>query len=1613
MAELYNPNDKKLQTSEFNSKLLQNSGYTPTIYANVDWKEENLQAKKDVVNDLLKPRTYESVLDKDLSERRSYQEELQDRINTRNAILYANARQDLNSDDSWFEEILNKTRYYMGNNLLQSIPDEEREAYMKKLEEANKEDIDTLDVVSRSYQVALKDSNWLKRNIYAPSYSALIDIFNPTDLGDVASIGRIGSVLVSGGIGASVKGVTKGVVKGAVIGAATEGAIEGGIDILRDKSEGLDIGFGTYVKHTLLNTGGNLLPGVAAYGAKKVFKSFKGKLANAMAKASMETVGEEVQETATQAIKKGIDNNSGTIGKGEELISGTNLEDGVQKNIVDVNDDIVEGMKIGDMTSNQQAKLNEIGKKKFKDWDNLSPEEKIDLSRKNHLLEEAAKQSQEESLNVLQQKSNAIFFYARRLITELEDIRIKTRGNIQEILDKQLVAHSPAILQNVEFLISPFKLGAKKAIIRLSSTINHLSDGTLRNTADVFDILVRNGNDVIESLYKGKIKNVGNMTSGQIAAFRYVADQIREKVMKGRSDFVITEEDELYKLLLTRGEIDKYLDIIDNTDPLDLTARYTLKPVDRLTRNLNDMGFNDIVISNPELRNWAEKSVVDVSSGKKSMKLLEEEYNDFVASGDVTSSDTLLNDLKNFINNNKDEIKYEETLAKAYRRKEAIEKSRFSRIFKYYNKQDLLMNEGLVGTRVLDEGGKSVRIKYYNSKEEAIKNLSKEQAEWLEQNLSDFQKATGQYSARVEDEFWGLDYNGRRYDLRTTSVDEAYAKITGNKKSDWEKLSPEEKVKFVNEQLGINLTQQQAIKVGRAVQERVGTDDLQEIFNFYKKELELPEDYKLEFNSNGKFESYKDKNIITIDPETMDLDITIGALRHELQHAYENYHTDKKTDYNFLTKIFRNTPEIQGEVLNKIKKGKKVTLDELYGSYYGNHFYNIQTDAFETSYLAHKATQEYNKMDTFKKFQMFISAMSDTTQAKSVGRLSDTWVLQMEDKGMDLKNYIDVMKEDVDGVYNFYVNKFRSPEDMIHFLTNITEYNSANRYQSLITSLERKIRDEEVGYSLNQLFRSIRAEDLKDSLTKQGIDSKYANTMVQEYLKVVGEGIRSSLVKLDYDNKTSPTNVLTGLFARSLVGFRPFKDVYFTSANQGMQYIFNGEIKKGLTYIFKDIPSSTLALGKSFATATGELVEDTDQWINVAVKKFANVDLEPRYLAHLADGLREIGEVGEGYDTLDVFRRVSEAQEDMAALTSHGLDRNSFTNTFARSMDRSMRPLYSDDLRANVAATKMAQLEIDTMVKKTSFGELTPTQKTIYNYSGFSQEDFSKWKEYAKKELETFKNKGDDIYDISNDYPVFKSMIDGGKAIFNPTARSKHLAKNQAKNPFMFMLGTTSNLMKDCWKLINSKNIDGVLITDNSLKTVVKNIGLMSAGAVIAGSTAYGVTSVIKDSLQQRENPIKVMQSDLDDLREGIKKGSITQLGFNPLFNNLIGAAPIGLVIGGQTGTPALVSAGRTAIRSFKKGELPSFLCSIYYGAMVKKAYQIYKGDEKKVSKHIKTKKFRNQYIKLIDKRLEKDMTNLVDSYTSHYVTDARTSLASKKITLEEYNKYTNSVLLK
>lgn len=1385
---------------------------------------------------------------------------------------------------------------------------EETEETKKMFEEYDKE----LEALEFQKKIQIAGLNYAQKNlggiqkyVFAPLYDVLVDVSNPTDIGDLISVGRVGVSLASAGVGAAVaKGagsIGLGTV-GKIVGAeAVISVADTALDVARIKDEtGKELDNSDIAKLYGANVAGGLvMNGLMAgggYAFRTIFNKVKGRVNSAGASA-MNTPGAnrtgpdgtpnpDMSQAPRTALKQALGEESGE--QMADVIKSAELS---KFDTFDMSNEIAKAstLDMGTTTPAERKVMNiTLTDYMAKNIDAPIPEsEFLNLPKTRDFINV---EMNTRTNKIMTDLSQMIANYARIYTNILEEIALK-----KDIKAIDLINSNQAPLFAREW-VNNISIIKEKISTTLSKQINFNissrgSEIGINNYVDFVKYSQDNGIDIFKAMYTGILPD--NLPQPYKEVFGYVSDLTFKYSIEVNPREVFGENDYLIETASKYGANNLFVGL--EYEPKDWNFDIDGVPMMINPRLTSDEALELVTKIRAELQNELSgridlaKVVQDYADLEMSsyddgiVRILEENLSQ--------SRLNLINKLREYGLNKRQASVVYSVFNKARRNIEDINVNGLdlvdeiikdfgkrntikNRLFNFIPKNDAMSDVDLF--RVTTDGkGNVIRNKRFATKDEVTNSRKFTQAELdrrdeIEQMVTKY--LGGPINPNVEKAFWGINIplaQGRTktVDIRTTDISQLadiYFKEKGVLKKDWRELTPKDKARLLDE-IGLTLHTRMVENVGTVVRQQTGIEDISNYVDFMLSKWDIDKNkIKIMINENadiysGYIRDNKDGTyLINLDfTSDMNTDIKLGVARHELQHIYDSMILGTKDIEGFKSYQvkFKNIPTVADtDVFKRIEKGQPVTVREFLGTFYNNHFYSPINDNFENNYLAAVAREKFNNRTPYEKAQDFFSLLDATTQGRVTDRTHVKEIFRFLQDAEDIPDYLDA-----DFYQDFAIKSFIRPDDMFDFVNFLADKGN-NRIRNMNTNYSKilsRMVTEEQGFSINTLLAQLNTNKLKRDL--QGIYddvNDLKNTVLGTVIGDIRKEVRDRFITRGgrQDDPTSLPSLFSSAVTSALIGTRQFTEAITSPVMAGTAHVLaGGKFSEGAMIAIKNLPLAYKNYIKSYIYAGGTAVENVGEFFNVGINAASQTilkrQMEQTFTLHLADTLHKIGDIKNSNVTLFDAKEFSDFTTQMAILNA-GADPDAFIGRMARIFNRSVHGNKADDIQLQAIAEKVARSEFIKMLGVSDVSQLNQIQKQMYTMSGLDNSEFGKWQVYARNVV------SEHGLDFPQDAFSLKMMLAQGEGSIDLIGMSRRTTKGE-RISFLYMCQTMFNAAKLALQKLKATSVNGFQIEHMDTMQIAKIMGIL-------GVASIGVVAMLPK--QQVEKIIFGNRTMLDDM---------------------------------------------------------------------------------------------------------------------------------------------------
>lgn len=1345
------------------------------------------------------------------------------------------------------------------------------------------------------------------RYISAPMYDVLVDSMNITDFGDLISGGRILTSAAGGAIGSAVGGavnVTNPIAQRAIGVVAPEmatSALDTVLDIGRLEDQNIDYDISDVARVYTGNVVGGLAVQGTFYGVGKLLKYGVDRFLNGSSQAlASSTVAPKAKASGpiAEAAEETLENT------GENLTVkkaySEHLERTVGKTTAKQKIDV-------DMPSNKIEQLDELATEDVKynatlksNVDTIMPRErqiqaqilKNELGDKAEELEFDAKViSQDPTFanlvdNYKFKDTNrktkdivkAFVINARNMVTVFEEQSTKD-FTVDEMIKKgdlsikeMVYSITNMFSENRMLKHKTFNLGIEKRGAEIY----------IKNFADFVKYSRQNGIDLDKALYTGVI---GKETPVQYKdVFKYVKDTADKFLYKTKPLVTISSDEKIYDYALANG-----------LEDLFRVADFSIPENDIFT-----------IMINPELPKERLSEIVR-SLRDKSKPFLQEKINiDEVYNKSLKVLETIPDKVKDIL---RDNISEDSAYIKRLLREQGLSKheagvvfgifnktrksivpdeptelldlivkdisqknARNNRIFQTISKQDILSLEDLFSSR---SGSDTFQWVDEKSAREFLKTNDEEGLKQLDQVLEITKKYLGTNDPKLAKDYYGFtirDKSGRKQliDIReqdTLDLVDKFLKSIGITGKKFHQLKSDQQIKVLDSLMG-ELQVADNINIGKNIIRQYGVNNLEQYFKLFIDEAKINPnelDFKVIHNADD-FSAFftpaakgtgKPSIFLTF-PKGESFELKLGVLRHELEHAKE-FFNDGLEKMKFDG--FSNNPTVAGkEALQRLLEYKPVSVREMLGAYYNNHFYNYQTDTFERNLLSILMRDRIAKMTPYEKAQNLIKMLRASRIGSYTNRVKTKEVFGFLADEIGMPDIIDN-----NFFQDFLVNSFKSPDKVFDLFNELSKIkvNQADRITNSYWQIIAGMVNDDIGISPAGIVSALNTSRVKQFVANNFDNPDYynANSYFGKVFGIMRDSVRNAFVEVG-SRKTVPDNFLNLAEAFTInytIGNRLMNEAVVTPNMIAVSSLLSEGDITGLTKIAKHWGTGLKNFGYSGMNVVGNVIEN----IGVVTNKALGNDLESGIIYNLGDSIKKHFAIkGINFDTYDA-KNLTNLTTQLSILANDG-DPDKIAGIIARTLNKNLVSNSADDLFAGVIAEHLSVFSLKEMLKKGSYEELSKIQKSMYNVSGFRIEDFNLFKE----KLETVAKVSDGFLNINAKEFNIKNMIGIGKSKYDIVGMGRATFKTDPEvSKFYYMIRTVAGATVVATKRMKSINIGGVEVPRFSPKKLATVVGL-GTGIVAASLVPQSIVSYTKEHLLGYRNNVEELRQDIMSLDE-------------------------------------------------------------------------------------------------------------------------------------------------
>lgn len=1586
-------------------------------------------------NPLLAPmaNVYDAIFNDD------YAEDIKERVESESPLFQnrfaARIREENLKDVMNLKRVVQNSEVGLDFQAWKPFADEDVSEFINRKEEIKQKRMNEMADLANSYDVmkytvnlAGREAGFFTRFVAQPIFDTVLDVADVTDVGDMVSAARIGSFLYGAGIGDAV-GATATVGKlgnaGKVL--ASQGAIgmvEGGIDYARYASEGLEQTPTDYVKYAALNTGANLLGyglgKLVGKGVESIMDFKKNQVTKKLAKATTGTIpnGTEAGGKVIDAVEQSLD--VATNGNGAKILAVNNAKAGeiTIDSFASGEQVLKESMQLdvpGTTVMERQAAAEAINNYKLRNNISVStPVENFRIANIPEVIDDTQEILKKNKNLALEQTQMALFNQARFKATLVEKAIKESDGNLN-------ASHFYSVSdEQSRLVLDTIKIGYEQASENISQqlSLSISAKGSAIGINDISDFFVYSSNNSIDPMKALYNRSIGkSMPKEYQEVFGLIQSLYDKYVVKVAPSQVFSETDDIFIAAEKAGIAEKIFDVYDyipadwDTTVIPYRIKQGLKPDDlafffgaKLDDPISQVGNLVKNYSAKRYNHQLDDKAIEIlqnSIGKTKKQIVSELKEAGLRN---TDAEYMYKFMKKMSTDNNAISAEGEQIVKAIKKEYRQLGTRENRVWQYFNKKEVLKYEDF---RIVknDEFGNPLLTREVLPLEQAKLRWTPEQAQEYGEIIQEVKHSFGTQDPVLDKAYNGIELKvGKNSttigDMRTVTVGQYYDNMFG--KGSWEKLSPVDRIKVANGKIGNKIAKNEVSKVGSDIINKWGTDDIEYIANGYMDKWKITGKVKMNINNSASKFNASTKTIstnagkayeVTLDfPAGMSKKEQIGILRHELQHVYESEFTNKLSDSEFINKIFRNEPGIVDEkFLAKIAGNEPVSLRELSGQYYNNHFYIPSNDSFETSYLSYKLREHYNSLTDDDKFLHFLQAVDSSRAVVDKGKTTVKDIFGFGTNAKAIPEFLsDVIDNTTEIPEDFVFKSFKSEDDMIDFISYLTNKgnNGATNIDVAYSKIQTSMRNEAVGFSPNQLLRSLNTKNVRKAIKAAGLDTRISSTDTEAILNTYRETLRAGFINKPSQTVNAYSNYemfKTGV-TTAIIGNRYYKDAIVANVNSALGKIYNGDIKGGVLDIFKNAPTAYKYMTRSWAYQGGNILEQTNIILKHVTNDLMGMNYEGRWLAHAADTLQRLGNVGTKDINIMQISNFIETQTKLNLLKA-GIPLNSNRGTLAMIQAKQLQGLKTDDMVGYIMAQGNARSEFLRMIEKTSFNELTPIQQKMFHFSGVAQENFASWATNAKKAMENI-----NLDDIPSQYANIRNVINAGISENDIVGLSRRGIKGEY-SPFMYMVQTTFNIAGSTFRKVTTNVDKGVYMAKGvSADSATKLMGTAFAGA--AGLLTVAPTAILYQSIKNRENFLTTMKNEYNEFTGNKSKYSLQ------MAKNMIGMSPFGEITGKKGFGHALITFGQLANRkvyNVEKKEFQGtgsslvFMGSFILGASATKLINDFSKQDKSgggsaaVAAYVRSPKFKAALEKETAKNIKKQLPGMYNRTYNQY----------------------------
>lgn len=909
---------------------------------------------------------------------------------------------------------------------------------------------------------------------------------------------------------------------------------------------------------------------------------------------------------------------------------------------------------------------------------------------------------------------------------------------------------------------------------------------------------------------------------------------------------------------LTKEEALKYLDVVKKdikNKILDSSEEVSTK-IDEIVQNFTDAYF---LPYNEELTNFLLDNL-----GETKSNLVNKLTSRGLSQREARTLYNEFNKARREFKVGNTSLDLAETIISDFQKRNTIK----NRIFAFVRKDQAQANADLFRVTKDAEGTRKTIKEWASEKEvKASREFTQEELDRRDAIVDRINKIFGKNNPAVKNAYTGVRVplaNGRSkiIDINSSVYDyiDIYWKENGIPNKDWRDLSKERLVQLVDE-IALDLHTELVRRVGNSERIFHGIADPESLINKLMTNWKIdPGKVEVKINYEAdKFEGFvqlqdNGKYLLNLDfTKKMDVDTQLGVVRHEMQHIYDNIVLGAGTNASYQS-AFRNIPTVKNSpILREILREtgftpdarKPITLRRLQGEFYDNHFYSYMNSNFENKYLYAMAREAMEKRTGFQKAQDFFQLLYASTQNRTGDRVP---VSQIFGFVKETEPFLDELPEDF--YQDYLIKSFVDPEQMYKFVDFLAD--TGNNKTKNLTSQFGKIisrrTTEELGFSINTLMTQLNKSQIQKDLVAQGIADQFLNnTVAEQVITQLREGVKERFLTTgsrDLDI-LSPSQLASSGVTSALIGARHFVEALTGPVMAGVSNVLNGgNFAESVNLMIKNYPLAYKNYFKSYGYATGTIIESGGQFWNMTVNAVTQTLLGKQYeqnlTAHIANVLHKNTNIANKNISLFDAKLHGEFMTKMSILNA-GKDPESFLAGIAKIFNRNLHGNKADDVASQMIGQYVAKSDLMQMLNKSGFAQLNERQKKMYSYSGFTNQQFTEWQEYARGVID--KHGMDKLPQEAFALKMMLSQAEGAVDIMGMSRRTSELIDN----PFFYMCKTMINAADLAFKKLKATNIDGIPIDNlntNMIIDCMKIAGLAGIG-VIASSPRDFAESII------------------------------------------------------------------------------------------------------------------------------------------------------------------------